>query len=583
LRESIAQVKALGYPLLLTSHYPLPEDVVKLVDFHIYDKRDIMSGDDRPVYWRTLPDGTKETTMANIPCHAVASTMNVRNGFDFCLGKYDWIYHMSSDCEVDLVEWVRRVQASTKPLIGVRWDHQENTFGGQMVAGRTDVMDKWLGRYGTWEEFAAEFGDQRFNSEEGMFRRAIAAAGDEGFDILDMELGNRFDQIDREAWKDDVFQFHFIDGPFLNIVGMSKREYDVNFIDLENVSNNYSLKQTSGMWSRPQAKYAINWIITASLNGEEKFRHVFDLKGKNVMISLGSKALGDTMAWVPYVEEFRKKHDCNIFLSTWWNNILDYPEINMIKPGDVVENIYATYDVGCFDNQQDKNPVNWRTIPLQKVAADILGLEYKPLRARLKYEPAPKKGNGNLPKPYICFSEFSTMKNKLWNREGGWQEVIDHLVALGYDCVSISAEQSQLTGIVDHCGQSIEQTLTDISGCEFYIGLNHGPIWIAYSLEKPVILIDGVAEEWNNPPNPYRIAVDVGCKPCFNDPAVPISRDWEWCHSGRDYACTKAITEIMVIDMIKKLRMECFSVSPVRGKKNKEKQHREVLNSHDGA
>jgi autotransporter strand-loop-strand O-heptosyltransferase len=206
--------------------------------------------------------------------------------------------------------------------------------------------------------------------------------------------------------------------------------------------------------------------------------------------------------------------------------------------------------VGCFDNQPDKNPNNWRTIPLQQVATDILGLEYIPLRAKLKYESYCHAGNGNPPKPYICFSEFSTMRNKLWNREGAWQEVIGHLNSLGYDCVCISAEQSKLKGIVDHCGQSIEQTLTDISGASFYVGLNAGPTWLAYSLGIPIIMITGVSEPFNDPPNPYRIQIDV-CRPgCFNDPNLPIDRGWDWCPRGKDFACTREITTEMVIEII---------------------------------
>ncbi|PIV84052.1 MAG: autotransporter strand-loop-strand O-heptosyltransferase, partial [Candidatus Moranbacteria bacterium CG17_big_fil_post_rev_8_21_14_2_50_44_12] len=69
----------------------------------------------------------------------------------------------------------------------------------------------------------------------------------------------------------------------------------------------------------------------------------------NVIIAMGSKALGDTIAWIPYVEEFRKKHNCNVYCSTWWNNVLDYPDIHFIKPGDAVNDVYASYEVGCYD------------------------------------------------------------------------------------------------------------------------------------------------------------------------------------------------------------------------------------------
>lgn len=148
------------------------------------------------------------------------------------------------------------------------------------------------------------------------------------------------------------------------------------------------------------------------------------------------------------------------------------------------------------------------------------------------------------------------MKNKLWNRPGAWQKIVDHLLSLGYDCISISAEPTNLRGVIKHNSQAIQSTIADIDGCEFYIGLNHGPAWIAYALGKPCIMITGVSEEWNDFPNPYRIAInnEVCGIGCFNDPTLPINRGWEWCPREKDYACTSKITEEMVMDMIKKVR-----------------------------
>ena len=38
------------------------------------------------------------------------------------------------------------------------------------------------------------------------------------------------------------------------------------------------------------------------------------IKGKVVYIIFQSKGLGDTLAWFPYVEEFRKKYNCKVKL-----------------------------------------------------------------------------------------------------------------------------------------------------------------------------------------------------------------------------------------------------------------------------
>jgi autotransporter strand-loop-strand O-heptosyltransferase len=166
------------------------------------------------------------------------------------------------------------------------------------------------------------------------------------------------------------------------------------------------------------------------------------------------------------------------------------------------------------------------------------------------------------------------MKNKLWNRDGAWQKVIDYLNSLGYECISISAERSIFNNITSHNGQLIQDTINDISGCEFYIGLNHGPAWIAYALGKPCIMLTGVSEEWNDFPNPHRVAVnnEVCGIGCFNDPSFPIDRGFEWCPRNKDYACTKEITESMVIDVIDTIRGERKKVK-IAKKKTTVKSH----------
>lgn len=572
--ETVKQIKAFGYPVLVTAHLPLPQPAIEEADFYIYDKRDILSGDDLPVYSRTGADGQLERKAASIPCHALAWLHNMRNAIDFCKGKYDWIYNMSSDAEVDLKEWLEKVKSSNKDLIATKWEGAPGTFNGQLIAGRPEMYDRLYPRLETWAEFAEMFGGDRFCCERGYYKRAESLIGLENIDFIDMEIGNRFNQVDYNVWPDDTFFCNFIDGPNLTISGISMREYDVRYTTPDGKAQ-YQVMQKPGMISRAGVKYHKDWTITAYLDGQIAFRHHMNLTGQRVLISLGSKALGDTIAWMPYVEEFRKKHNCHVLCSGWWQEIFDYPEIEFVKPGSQVPDIYATYQVGCFDDQLSMNKANWRTVALQQVASDILGLDYEPIKARLKFTPH-KRGNGGVPEPYICFSEYSTMQNKMWNREGAWQNVIDHCNSLGYKCVSVSAEPTQLNNVVKHNSQSIQNTIADVAGSEFYIGLNHGPAWIAYALGIPCLMITGVSEEWNDFPNPYRIAInhDVCGVGCFNDPALPIDRGWSWCPRGKDFVCTKEITETMVYEKIGEIGGYHATQKRVVKKNDKQKHQR---------
>ncbi len=554
LLETITQVKSFGYPVIISTHYAFPPPIMEMVDYVIYEKKNVLSDDWRANYCRTGQDGQLETKRSTIPYHGVACLNAIRNAVDFCHGKFDRINYLEFDCEADLDKFIPIALSSDKPFTGIKYEGRG--IRTDIWSGKTDFLFAAVPKISSWAEYTADMVDvdSEYILEFWLYKKFLEAFDSSSINLIEFEVSNRFDQVDRSLWPDDVFQLSFFDGAFLNIVGISNREYNVSYSLPD--KNMFSLSQKVGMWSRPEPKYYLPWIVTASLNGEEKYRHEMNLEGKNVLIQMGSKALGDTIAWMPYVDEFRKKHNCHVICSGWWQEIFDYPEIEFVKPGAEVINIYAAYTVGCFDDQLDKNPINWRDTPLQKVAADILGLEYEPLRTKLKESILP---HVPIKKPYVCFSEYSTMQNKMWNRPNAWQKVIDYLVSIGYECVSVSSEPSQLNNVTRHNGQSIQATIEDIRNCEFYIGLNHGPIWIATSLGIPAIMISGISEEWNDFPNPYRIAInnEVCGIGCFNDKTFPIDRNWEWCprQSGdKKYICTKEITETMVIDMIEKLR-----------------------------
>lgn len=558
--ETIGQIQGMGYPVLVTSHYPLPQSVLEKADYYLYEQRDIMSGDDKPIYHRTGTDGQIEQKQCTLEYQGVAAINCFRNAIDFCKNRYDWIYQMCADIEVDLDDWLNKVYVAKKPMVCIPYEGRQDGIGGGLWAGKSEVLDKVIPYLDSWKEYAEKYPDVRFVVERWLFNHVSSIVDiNDAIDWIQIETHNRFDNVDRSLWDDDVFQVNYHDGPGLTISGMSNREYNVVFGTPAH-PNVYNVNQKPGMWSRADIKFYQDWVIKAYHDGELKFEKTIDLKGTNVLISMGSKALGDTIAWIPYIEEFRKKHECHVVASTWWNKLFDYPEIEFVHPGTPVQNVMAMYTVGCFDDQPTRNPVNWRDTPLQKVSADILGLDYKPIRAKLNV-PDKDVASDIQGASYVCFSEHSTMQNKLWNRPGAWQNIVDYLNSLGYIPVSISAEATGLRNVIKHNGQAIEDTVVDIANCAFYIGLNHGPIWLAYALDKPAIMITGVSEPWNDFENHYRVSTDV-CRPgCFNDRSVPIDRSWNWCPRGKDFICTGSITEEMVMEKIDLINEELGNAS----------------------
>jgi len=349
---------------------------------------------------------------------------------------------------------------------------------------------------------------------------------------------------------------HFVNGPYLEIKGSDTKNYFVsNFLDPDNHSTVHQELMNINQWTRPHRKYFTNWHIQVYRNGKLDFDHKFNAKGKRILISFDTKSLGDTLAWIPYMQEFKNTHDCELYVCTFWNRLFQpqkqYSDLNFIIPGSVVENLYASYSVGCFDNDINKNKFNWRAVPLQKVCCDCLGLEYKEIVPKMLLQ---EKRKRVIKEKYVCLSEFSTFQSKLWNYPGGWQEIVDYLNELGYKVVVISKEKTNLKNIINRTNRPINETINTIRHCDFYLGVSAGPAWIAWSLDRPTVLISGFSAKWGEFQTKIKRVINEDvCHGCFNDPDEPFERgDWNWCprHKGtsKQFECTKKITP----DMVKK-------------------------------
>jgi len=391
--------------------------------------------------------------------------------------------------------------------------------------------------------------------------------------LLDIEYKYKLKNktITPEPIKDKI-NVTFIDGARFEISGDSGNKYLVKFSDkttkhLLYQTNLTPINSKQICWATPTPKYFIPWEIEAnslnnpsiidtpntlvikgskSTNSNEFFKQEYDAKDQRVFINLESKALGDNLAWVPYLEAFRQKWGCKVIATTFWNNIFRdaYPEIEFINPGESAHNLYAQYHVGCYDNDYSRNRNNWREIPLQKVATDILGLTYTEIRPKVSVtQDKPVTG-----RKYVCISDHSTMQAKYWNHPGGWQEIIDYLGELGYDVVAVSKDPTGLTKLVPINNKPIEETISILNNCEFFIGVGSGLSWLAWALNKKVIMISGFSDPYTEfISDNYRISPPPGiCHGCFNDSKLVFDRSWDWCPRNKDYECSRLITPEVV-------------------------------------
>jgi len=371
----------------------------------------------------------------------------------------------------------------------------------------------------------------------------------------------------------NTFNVNFVNGAFLEVVGPLEEEYVVKFINSKTKRIIHESTINNNMWTRTNIKYCVNWKVEVYNKGNIVFEHQWNPQGKRVYIHLDSGALGDTIAWFPYVEEFRKTFMCNVICSTFHNDWFEknYPEIEFIKPGSQVDDLYAMYTIGWFYEDKkvifDKIPIDFKKYPLQQTASEILGLKYsevKPIITTLDKK-TDIKGD------YVIIAPHASAHAKYWNHPGGWQTVIDYLNNNGYKVVILTAEPlgdewhdsklgGVLYGVVDKTGYNIalEDRMVDIRDAKLFIGVGSGLSWLSWALNTPTIMISGFSYPYTEFQDCERIYPEdpKTCRGCFNrkwlDPG-----DWEWCPDHKDtprqFECTKTIKPDQVIVSIKKL------------------------------
>ena len=149
---------------------------------------------------------------------------------------------------------------------------------------------------------------------------------------------------------------HFVRGPYAEIKGNKSAEYKIEFINNKTGEVLYQSTINNNCWCKCNFEYFIEWKVKVYENGKLWNEHLFNAENKRIYVALDSKALGDSLAWFPYVEEFRKKHKCKMIVSTFMNDMFkeQYPEIEFVNPGNNVDNLYSMYAIGLFYDDDGK-------------------------------------------------------------------------------------------------------------------------------------------------------------------------------------------------------------------------------------
>ena len=469
---------------------------------------------------------------------------------------------------------VLEAMSSGIPIVGTMQD-KISLRGFELCTREVDdIVNKVklvLDNYDEYSKKAREFAQERdweniFDELEKYYYEAKELKHTKPIDMKDRLL---FAYQNTGADGKNIFDLNMQKNPYLSVKGPVSGNYRVNFIDRDTGAVHYSNEVSAGGWVACGIDYYVNWRVEAInlITEEVEFEYEQDFTNKNIFIWFDSVALGDTLAWIPVVEEFRKKHNCKMYCSTFWNDLVSdtYPEITFITPESGFMDFESSYRIGFFEESL-QSPVDMKAVSLQGLCAGILGIkDFKETRCEIKIKEK-EKDPQLLRKPYVCIGIQSTAQAKYWNYSGGWDKVVDFLSKKGYNIVCIDKHYSFGQGayfntspknVIGRHERTLDQTIATLNRAEFFIGLGSGLSWLAWALNKYVIMISG----FSNPNSEFsskcfRIHNDTVCNSCYNRHKFDPS-DWIWCpdhkNTDRMFECTKNIEPVKVYDAIEEV------------------------------
>ena len=334
--------------------------------------------------------------------------------------------------------------------------------------------------------------------------------------------------------------------------GLETDEYIVEYYDKPD-NKVYDVTLTSGMWTQVSPQWHVDWHIKIknSTTDQQLVDYKYNLEGCLVNLIIDSSSLGDTIAWIPYVDDFKQKHkirEMNVL--THWSVLFkeSYPDINFFDMGEFIQtkNPAAVYHIGWYYTDKyfdmDKHPYDPRLISLKQTASDILGLEYKEIQPKID---VPESISGGVlriyDQPYITMCMQSTAQCKYWNYRDGWKEVVEY-INKKYNHKVMCIDKTPVFGMGDCMNKfpdnaedwtgnnPIEQRCMEIKNAKFHIGIGSGLSWLAHGIGKPVVLVSSFSKPFCEFSTMVeRVYKDVPNSGYFNSEQYIFNRgEWNW-------------------------------------------------------
>ena len=139
-----------------------------------------------------------------------------------------------------------------------------------------------------------------------------------GYEDMDIYSNLKINKNIKQEKKVTIIN-NFVRGAFVEILNGGDELYKVDFINKSTGNIEHTTTIPTNHWTKTNKEYFVDWrvVVTNTSLNKVVYQHDLNFEGKRVYIAFESSALGDTLAWIPYIDEFRKKHNCKVVCSTF--------------------------------------------------------------------------------------------------------------------------------------------------------------------------------------------------------------------------------------------------------------------------
>lgn len=390
---------------------------------------------------------------------------------------------------------------------------------------------------------------------------------------------------------DSDFFYDFNDGVR---IAVPEGRYHIDFVNMDNFLAR-SLEIEGPQIITSERKDYIFWRIEIKQKDEIICSFQYDAMGKNICLNFldGNMALGEIIAAMQGVEVFRQKHNCRLFVLMQEEFVFlfqkNYPEINFLACGvnEKIDNvytklpkyIYATYYFGRMGLIQRYGeifkiyPADFRISGFLEYYFAKLGINITEWKAKKSLRYTEEIRKRLVQEPYVCVSGIAATIQKEWHNGDGWSKTVNYLKDLGYRVICLDdnvAHSKSLAKALD-CGMeyfageySWQERINLLYYAVFFIGVSNDIGWLAWALNKSIVLIGGYTLPYTEFYTPYRVINYRVCNGCFNDLSVWKSPEEICPCENTDYylECSKYISPVQVCRNIDKLMEDCHLIPP---------------------